>query len=68
MTQSGLAGMGFFVIALLSSELAGRLAREEIAAIFGVPVSMLKANDPNLASATAGYAMWREIIGPYLVR
>jgi two-component system sensor histidine kinase PilS (NtrC family) len=32
MTQSGLAGMGFFVIALLSSELAGRLAREEIAA------------------------------------
>ena len=33
---------------------------EEIAAIFGVPVSMLKANDPNLASATAGYAMWRE--------
>jgi erythromycin esterase-like protein len=21
---------------------------------------MLKANDPNLASATTGYAMWRE--------
>jgi two-component system sensor histidine kinase PilS (NtrC family) len=31
-TQSGLAGMGFFVIALLSSELSSRLAREEIAA------------------------------------
>ena len=31
-TQSGLAGMGFFVIALLSSELASRLAREEMAA------------------------------------
>lgn len=33
---------------------------EEIAAIFGVPVTMLKANDPNLASATSGYAQWRE--------
>lgn len=33
---------------------------EEIAAVFGVPVSMLKANDPNLASAKSGYAMWRE--------
>jgi len=33
---------------------------EEISAIFGVPVSMLKANDPNLASSTAGYAQWRE--------
>ena len=32
MTQSGLAGMGFFAIALLSSELASRLAREEMAA------------------------------------
>ena len=31
-TQSGLAGMGLFVIALLSSELSGRLAREELAA------------------------------------
>jgi len=42
-------------------DLAGRdEVVEEIAAIFGVPVSMLKANDPNLASATAGYAMWRE--------
>ena len=33
---------------------------EEISAIFGVPVSMMKANDPNLASATAGYSSWRE--------
>ncbi len=31
-TQSGLAGIGFFAIALLSGELAGRLAREELAA------------------------------------
>jgi two-component system sensor histidine kinase PilS (NtrC family) len=31
-TQSGLAGLGLFLIALLSGELAGRLAREEIAA------------------------------------
>ncbi len=31
-TQTGLAGMGFFVIALLSGELASRLAREEAAA------------------------------------
>jgi HK97 family phage portal protein len=42
-------------------DLAGREeVVEEIAAVFGVPVSMLKANDPNLASATTGYAMWRE--------
>jgi HK97 family phage portal protein len=34
---------------------------EEIAAVFGVPVSMLRANDPNLASATVGYASWREM-------
>ena len=32
MTQAGLAGMGFFVIVLLASELADRLAREERAA------------------------------------
>jgi HK97 family phage portal protein len=32
---------------------------EEIAAVFGVPVSMLKANDPNLASATVGFASWK---------
>mgnify|MGYP005813205205 CR=1 FL=1 len=31
-TQSGLAGVGFFAIALLAGELATRLAREEIAA------------------------------------
>ena len=34
---------------------------EEIAAVFGVPVSMLKANDPNLAGATIGFASWREM-------
>lgn len=33
---------------------------EEIAAVFGVPVSMLKANDPNLASAKTGFSSWRE--------
>jgi HK97 family phage portal protein len=33
---------------------------EEIAAVFGVPVSMLRANDPNLASATVGFATWKE--------
>ena len=33
---------------------------EEIAAVFGVPVSLLKANDPNLASARVGYAQWSE--------
>jgi len=32
MLQSGLAGVGFFVIVVLSGELAGRLAREERAA------------------------------------
>ena len=31
-TQSGLAGIGFFAIALLAGELSGRLAREEVAA------------------------------------
>lgn len=42
-------------------ELGGRTdIVEEIAAIFGVPVSMLRANDPNLASAQTGYSMWRE--------
>lgn len=42
-------------------DLAGREEIvEEIAAVFGVPVSMLKANDPNLASATTGFASWRE--------
>lgn len=33
---------------------------EEIAAIWGTPVSLLKANDPNLASSKIGYAQWRE--------
>ena len=33
---------------------------EMISSTFGVPISMLKANDPNLASAQAGYSMWRE--------
>jgi two-component system sensor histidine kinase PilS (NtrC family) len=32
MLQSGLAGLGMFMITLLSGELAGRLAREELAA------------------------------------
>jgi two-component system sensor histidine kinase PilS (NtrC family) len=32
MTQAGLAGIGFFVIAILAGELAGRLAREELTA------------------------------------
>lgn len=42
-------------------DLAGREEIvEEIAAVFGVPVSMLKANDPNLASAQTGFAQWRE--------
>ena len=42
-------------------DLAGREEIvEEIAAIFGVPVTMLKANDPNLASAQTGFAQWRE--------
>jgi len=44
-----------------SKDLSGRdEIVEEIAAVFGVPVSMLKANDPNLASAQSGYSMWRE--------
>lgn len=34
---------------------------EEIAAVFGVPVTILKANDPNLASAQIGYASWKEM-------
>ena len=32
MTQAGLVGTGFFVIALLAGEMAGRLAREEMSA------------------------------------
>ena len=42
-------------------DLAGRTEIvEEIAAVFGVPVSMLKANDPNLASASVGFAAWKQ--------
>ena len=43
-----------------TKDLAGRVEIiEEIAAVFGVPVSMLKANDPNLASAQVGFASWK---------
>lgn len=39
---------------------------EEISAISGCPVSMLKANDPNLASAESGFRQWREsTIAPF---
>ena len=42
-------------------DLAGREnIVEEIAAVFGVPVSMLTANDPTLASATVGFASWKQ--------
>lgn len=41
---------------------------EVIAAISGVPVSKLKANDPNLASAREGNLGWlRDTVLPYLV-
>ena len=41
---------------------------ENISAISGVPVSMLKANDPNLASAREGNLGWlRNTIQPYCV-
>ena len=41
---------------------------EAIAAISGVPVSLLRANDPNLASAEVGFASYmRDTIHPYLV-
>lgn len=33
---------------------------EEICAVFQVPVTLVKANDPNLASATQGYSNFRE--------
>jgi two-component system sensor histidine kinase PilS (NtrC family) len=42
-TQSGLAGMGFFAIALLSGELAGRLVREEIAARGSMELALQQA-------------------------
>lgn len=42
-------------------DITGReLSIEEVAAVFGVPVSMLRANEPNLASAQVGFASWRE--------
>jgi HK97 family phage portal protein len=42
---------------------------EQLAAVFGVPITLLKANDPNLASAETGYASWREgTIQPMLLR
>lgn len=42
---------------------------EEIAAVMGVPVSLLKANDPNLASASVGFSSWNaNTIHPMLVR
>ena len=42
-------------------DLAGRKETiEEIAAVFGVPISLLKANDPNKASAETGRRAWRE--------
>ncbi len=41
---------------------------EAIAAISGVPVSLLRANDPNLASAEVGFASYmRDTIHPYLI-
>ncbi|MDE2080154.1 MAG: histidine kinase [Burkholderiales bacterium] len=43
MMQSGLAGLGMFVIALLAGELAGRLAREELAARGSLEVARQQA-------------------------
>ncbi len=43
MMQSGLAGMGLFVITLLAGELAGRLAREELAARGSLEVARQQA-------------------------
>jgi phage portal protein BeeE len=43
-------------------DIAGRdLTIEEASAITGVPVTILRANDPNLASAQIGYASWKEM-------
>lgn len=42
---------------------------EQLAAVFGVPVTLLKANDPNLASAEVGYSSWRQgTIHPMLMQ
>lgn len=43
MTQAGLAGIGFFVITLLASELASRLAREELTARGSLEVARQQA-------------------------
>ncbi len=43
MMQSGLAGLGMFAITLLSGELAGRLAREELAARGSLEVARQQA-------------------------
>jgi two-component system sensor histidine kinase PilS (NtrC family) len=43
LTQAGLAGSGFFVITLLAGELAGRLAREELAARGGLELARQQA-------------------------
>jgi len=43
MTQAGLAGTGLFVIAVLASELAGRLAREELTARGGLELARQQA-------------------------
>jgi len=43
-------------------DVAGRdLSIEEAAAVTGVPVTILRANDPNLASSQVGYASWKEM-------
>jgi two-component system sensor histidine kinase PilS (NtrC family) len=43
MLQSGLAGLGLFLITLLAGELAGRLAREELAARGGLELARQQA-------------------------
>ena len=40
---------------------AREITIEEIATVTGVPVTLIKANDPNLASAQVGFAAWREM-------
>lgn len=43
-------------------DIVGRdLTIEEVSAVTGVPVTILRANDPNLASAQVGYASWKEM-------
>jgi two-component system sensor histidine kinase PilS (NtrC family) len=43
MLQSGLAGLGLFMITLLAGELAGRLAREELAALGSLELARQQA-------------------------